>query len=646
MLMLIAYMQILLEETHMKKILSLVLVFAMVLSCACFMASAEEEPLNVLHTYETTSNEMEYWLIQASQGAKELRVLNNCEDGLVYNDATGALVGLQATEWSHDAESKVWTFKIRDDMVWVDVEGNYKGDVTSEDWLTGLEWVLNHAKNTEDANTSMMFETVAGATEYYEYTAGLSTEEAQALTINDAFKDMVGIEAPDEYTIVYTCFDSTPYFDTVATYSCMYAVPQGMIDELGIEGVQAMTPENLWYSGPYTVTTYNQGSEKILTKNPLYWNEEATYFDEVVITMVESIDKAYELFTAGQLDHVSLSQNALTTIYNDPENEYYDNLVEARPTKYSYQMHFVYSKNLEDGTPDVNWNTAIANENFRLSWYYGLELTPWLARTNFIHPYVCANYGYTGTGVAVNSQGVDYATLVSQKLGTVYSDTEYTRANAEKAAEYKAKAIEELTAQGVTFPVDVNYYIAGNSTTAEESAKVLKQVFEDCLGTDYINFHICTYVSNQTNEVRKPRLASFFINGWGADFGDPVNFVGQETYGEPNAYYSMNYSMINDATDEKLIAEYQEFTGLVDVARKIVDDYDARLDAFADSEAYYVSKAFSIPMYIDISWQLTKVNDYSKSYAAYGVSTYRYENWETKSSLYTTAEYEEIKANF
>ncbi len=49
-------------------------------------------------------------------------------------------------------------------------------------------------------------------------------------------------------------------------------------------------------------------------------------------------------------------------------------------------MHFNYQKNNEDGTPDDNWNKAIANTAFRQCFYKGLELTNWYARTNKINP--------------------------------------------------------------------------------------------------------------------------------------------------------------------------------------------------------------------------------------------------------------------
>ena len=243
--------------------------------------------------------------------------------------------------------------------------------------------------------------------------------------------------------------------------------------------------------------------------------------------------------------------------------------------------------------------------------------------------------------MAVTSAGVDYTQLVRDELGLQYSKDSFNRVDKEKAAAYKAQAIQELTAKGVTFPITVDYYIVGNSQTAKDTADTLAQVFSDCLGDDYAKLNIKTYVSSLSKEVRNPQLASFYINGWGADFGDPINFLGQETYGEDNAYYSQAYSKINNATDETLIAEYKEFTKMVSDAKAITDpkELDARYAAFAKAEAYFVSHAFTIPCYYEVNWQLTSVNDYSKINSAYGNQNTRYVNWETNSDIYTTADY-------
>ena len=401
----------------------------------------------------------------------------------------------------------------------------------------------------------------------------------------------------------------------------------------------------MWYNGPYTCSEYIYQNEKVLSKNEAYWNKDnVKLFDTVTVKMVESADVAFQWFAAGDLDYIDLNQANLSTIYNNEGNEFHDNLVEARPTKYSYQMHFCWDKRNEDGTPDTNWNTAIANENFRLALYYGLDITDYLARTNFIHPLSCQNYCYTANAVSVTSDGRDYTQLVRDELGLQYDSEKFVRADAAKAAEYKAKAIEELTAAGVELPVKMTHYIMGSNQTAKDSADTLAQIISDCLGDDLVVLEIRTYVSKLNTEVRNPQLASFYINGWGADFADPVNFLGQETYGEDNAFYSQSYSKINNATDEKLIATYKEFTELVNAAKAITDDLDARYAAFAKAEAYMLQHALVIPWNYEVTWKVTSINEYSKIYTAYGNQGERYVNWETNSDLYTTEDYEAIKA--
>ena len=625
----------------MKKILSLVLALTMLMSLAVTSASATE--IANLRDYQTQANEMETFCIQYSQAAVDLNVLGNCIDGLLTNDAKGALVPNAAKEWSSNDDGQTWTFVLQDGMTWVDYQGNVKADVVAEDWLWGLEWVLNAGKNSA-ANTSMPIEMIAGAGDYYEYTASLSEDESKALGL-DKFLEMVGIATPDEKTIVYTLVDKLAYFPTVATYNCLYPISGKLLEEVGVDGYYGVTYDTLWYSGPYTITSYIQGNEKVFTKNPHYWNTEAKLFDTVTVKMVESADQAFTLFQTGELDYVSLTQANLSTIYNSASNEFHDYLVEARPTKYSYQMHLNWNKNQEDGvTPDDNWNTAVANENFRLALYYGLDATAYLARTNFINPLSCQNYAYTANNVAVTSDGRDYTALVREKLGLEYSNETYTRHDADKAAEYKAKAIEELTAAGVELPVKIDYYISGASQTAKDTADTLAQLISDCLGDDMVVLNTLTYVSSLANEVRNPRKASIYINGWGADFGDPINFLGQETYGEDNAYYAQSYVNTNDLTDAATIALYEEFTRLVNVAKAITGDMDARYEAFAEAEAFMISHALCIPWSYDVSWELTGINDYTKSYSAYGIQNTRYVNWDTKAELYTTEEYEAFAA--
>lgn len=625
----------------MKKYLSFVLALVLVLTSIAFTASADE--IKDLRAYETIAREMETWCYHYSQAAVDLNVLSNFYDHLLTNDANGALVPCVAKEWSSPDGGQTWIFKLNEGVTWVDYQGNYKADCTAQDWITGLEWVLNYGKN-QAANTSMPIEMIKGAGDYYAYTKELGEEEAKKLG-TEKFLEMVGLEAPDDYTLIYHCVDKLSYFPSVACYNCLAPLSAKLIEEIGVDGYFGADYTTMWYNGPYTCSEYIYQNEKVLSKNEAYWNKDnVKLFDTVTIKMVESLNVAFQWFSAGDLDYIDLDQANLSTIYNNEGNEFHDNLVEARPTKYSYQMHFCWDKKNEDGSADTNWNTAIANENFRLALYYGLDITDYLARTNFIHPLSCQNFCYTANAVSVNSEGKDYTQMVRDELGLQYDSEKFVRADAAKAAEYKDKAIEELTAAGVELPVKMTHYIMGSSQTAKDSADTLAQIISDCLGDDLVVLEIRTYVSKLNTEVRDPQLASIYINGWGADFADPVNFLGQETYGDDNAYYSKAYSKINNATDEKLIATYKEFTDMVNTAKAITDDLDARYAAFAKAEAFWIQHALTIPWSYEVTWKVTSINEYSKIYTAYGNQSERYVNWETNSDLYTTEDYEAFKA--
>ena len=435
------------------------------------------------------SRELETFNVLYAQRQEDNENLTSLVDGLLEVDQKGQLVPCIAEEWGTEDNGLTWTFKLREGVKWVDVNAQEKADCTAQDFATGLEWVLNFHKN-DSSNISMPVEMIEGAQEYYDYTKTLSAEEAKALTAGEGskFREMVGLETPDDYTVVYHCLAEKPYFDSLAAYVALYPLSQAMVDELGgPDGVKSMNNENMWYNGAYTMTSYLQGNEKVFTKNPMYWDTECERFDTVTVKMVESNDVAYQLYESGELDYVQLGEAQVTTIAKDPNHKFYNYLVPDIPSKYSYQFHFNYNKKTEDGETDTNWNTAIANEAFRKAWYYGLDLSDYFKRSNAINPMVCENNFYTMKGLVYTSDGTEYTELVRQELGLAESNGETpVRVDAAKAEEYKKQAMEELTALGVTFPVEDDYYIMASSQTALDSANVLAQCISDGLSLIHI----------------------------------------------------------------------------------------------------------------------------------------------------------------
>ncbi len=586
------------------------------------------------------------WLYTQTGSTSE--VLTNLVDGLLSCDVYGNLVPAIATEWGTEDGGLTWTFKLRNDVTWVDVNGNKMADCTAQDFITGLEWVLNAAKNDAN-NTSMPIELIAGAKDYYSYTKDLSAEEAMALD-NTKFLEMVGIEAPDDYTLIYHCTTAKPYFDSVATYNCLYPVSAAMIEQITPQGFKEVSNDQLWYNGCYRLTSFIFNNEKVMERNESYWDKDCTLFDSVTIKVVEGSDVSYQLYQAGEIDSVGLNESQFATIYNDPNHEYHDNLVETYPSKYAYVVHFNYNKRNDDGTDDANWNTAIANESFRQAWYYGLDFTEYMARYNPLNPNKQTLDTFTGRGLSYTSDGTDYTTLVTDLLDHGASDRsdgqgKAARLNAEKFAEAKAKAMEELSAQGVTFPVQADYFILSGSQTALDAAEVLKKVFSNCFGDDFVQLNIRTYVSNMTQEVRNPRLQSFMINGWGADYADPQNYLGQMTYPDDNAFYSQYYENIPDAP-ANVQETFEEYTKLVREADAITEDLDARYAAFAQAEVYMLNHAMFIPAFNQINFKITRINHFSMMNAPFGIQVNKYKNWETSTVAYTADDYAAFEAAF
>ncbi len=610
----------------------------------------QENEIKNLVIYKSPSGELSTFNILYAQNGSDFSQLTNLMDPLLEINNHNQVIPCIAEEYGTDDNGLTWTFKIREGVKWVDMNGNEMADLTAQDFLTAMEWTFNFHKNSGvlGANLTSILD---GASEYYEYTKSLSTEEAYALTAGEGsvFRDTVKIEVPDDYTLIFHCLNNIPYFDDLAVN--MYPLSQQLVDALGgPDGVQAMNNENMWYNGCYTMTSYVQGNEKTLTKNPAYWDKDCKLFDTVTIKIVDSTDTAYQLYQSGEIDQVSLYESTIQTILDDPNHEYHDSMIPLQPTR-SYSIRFNFDKYKEDGTPDTNWNTAAANKAFRLSIYYGLDLTNYYSRLNPLDPLSCENEYYTMKGLAYTSDGTDYTELVRQELGLPEIDGQtVARLDADKAEQYKQQAIEELTALGVTFPVQIDFFISGGNQTALDTANVLSQCFSDSLGDDYVQFNINTYVSSASQEVYTPKLQSFVFNGWTPGVNDPTNYLDTVLYDAVNAYYSDTYSNIVDVeeteTTKDLIDTYKEFTAMAEKAKAINDDMDARYQACAEAEAYLISHALVLPAYHSSSWCLTKINPYSKIHAPFGGLNEKMKNWETNADGYTTAEIEAIKAEY
>ena len=138
----------------------------------------------------------------------------------------------------------------------------------------------------------------------------------------------------------------------------------------------------------------------------------------------------------------------------------------------------------------------------------------------------------TPAGSCYTDKGVDFADMPA------FEGIEANFYNLDKANEYKAKAMEELSAKGVTFPVTMLISYQSGDKNYENECVIVKQQLEKALGTDFIKLELWAGPSeNFLSETRSAGKYSFMRVRWGADYIDPQTWTdpfGSST--NPRAY--------------------------------------------------------------------------------------------------------------
>ncbi len=564
-----------------------------------------------------------------------IKVQANFFDPLVLIDSDNTYIPGIAESWETNEDDSVWTFHLRDTATWVDYQGNYKADVVADDFLYSLEWTLNYWKNN-GVNTSTPCSMIKGAQDYYEYTQSLTEEEGLAITDLDKFREMVEIDEPDEYTLVYNLTGPVVYFTSVISGNAFWPLSGSLIDEIGVDGFMTATYDTIWYCGPYTMSNFVDGNIEVYTKNESYWNlDDTLLYDEVRISIVESDDIAYEMYMQGDNDRVSVNASYVSLLEG---TDMFDHIVRRKETGVVFYLIFNYDKQNEDGTPDEDWNKAAANEAFRKCFYYGCDFTNYVTYKDSIDPLSQIIMTISPYGSVKFSDGSDYTDRVLELIGLDREQETYPHMDADLVEQYKAEAMEELEAEGVTFPINIDMWCS-SSQEDQDLYTITKELIENGLGTDFVTVTINTYVSSALEEYIYPGYYSLAMDGNGIEYNDPYSMVGALDLNDDDADLVNMYGMPMNNDSEELKAVFEELTDMIEEADAIID-LDERYEAFAQVEAYAIEHVLVIPTNGNRSLVLTNYNEYSGVPPMSESLGVRYEGLEYKEGGYTTEDYD------
>ena len=540
-------------------------------------------------------------------------------DSLVEYDYLGLCQPCLAESWTRSEDGLVWTFKIREGVKWMTYDKQEYAEVTAQDWVTSAQYILDAANASRLAD--MMF-TIAGAEEYY--SKSVAGEECDFST--------VGVKAVDDHTLTYTLNFDFPGFLSLLSYAPYEPAYGPLLEEFADQF--CTSAETACSCGAFYLAEYTPLENWVMKKNPENYDADSVYIDTVrYIYNQEELISGPEMVKRGEIDQATISSDILDSWLADDTTK--DMVSMERPEtgkSYFYIFNFLpYRHEFSNWTvtgvdaqyePD-NWAKAINSTNFRRAFLYAINPSVTLAVTA---PEGYDNYKLhtiTPPSFCANSKGVDYT-----ECGGLANLSDFF--DEAKAKEYRDAAVEELTAAGVTFPIKIQYPYNPAVVDWDKQCQVFKQQVEAVLndGFDFISIIITQGPSdNFLNAVRRVGAYQLMSYYWGADYSDPETEVYPfyQEAGDRGTCYSFLRTGVEDGIVTGETADLvMQYMSMVENAKTITEDLDARYEAFANAEAYLIQNALVVPLGLPVPpYIATRLNLWEGQYAPTGLSSNR-----------------------
>lgn len=611
---------------------------------------ADEQVYRSLYSSEVTT--MNYLVSGATY---ELVVGANTIDSLVENDTYGNILPSGAESWEVSEDGLTWTFHLRAGQYWYDADGNQKDPVTANDYVAAARYVCDSAMDC--ANSYLMDGWIVNASELLNYTAALlanpveqGTEvgEEQDLVVDangiiyegsdwnketekyDTWTEVpavtpedLGVEAVDDLTLVYHMVKARPYFLTALQFGTYWPAPASLLAELGEN--YGLDNYSMWFNGAYLLSEFKPNEKRVYTKNENNWDAEHIYIERIEQTCnTEATTLAPELFLRGEIDYADIGSDIVADWLSDPEKS--QMISSSRVIgDYSYFFGFNFEPKFDAEYEPENWAIAVNNENFRKAVFHGINRDEYLAaKYPGDDPSIHKINTVTPKGFSVN-EGKDYVFY-----GGLSKYTEGESFDPELAVQFRDAAKAELEAAGCKFPIKVPVNYNTSSTTWANCTVVLEQQLEELLGADFIDIIVVPYSgSSFLKETRRNGNYALQELNWGADFMDPETWA--DPFDHENSYnFFCNETLEQDGINqytktEETAALIDQYFELVAAAREETGDMNARYEAFAAAESFYIDHAIVVPGFISGgSYQATKLNAFEGQYAMMGQSSSRY----------------------
>ncbi|MGH3087404.1 MAG: peptide ABC transporter substrate-binding protein [Rubrobacteraceae bacterium] len=405
----------------------------------------------------------------------------------------------------------------------------------SEDGLTytftlreGIQWSNGDPVTSQDFKYSWLRAMNPDTASQYAYIIADYVENGTEFSAGDVPEEEVGIETPDDRTLVVNLSRPVPYYLSLVAFKTYVPLNRAFIEEQG--GDFAQGADSMLYCGPYVLTEFNPSSGGRLEKNPDYWDADNVALEAVNLEVVTDQNTALNLYEAGELDLVALTAENVTRFEDSPELYEYTEFV---------SWYLTFNMVEDEAMQNVNVRRAISRAVDKEA------LVDQILR-NGSTPGV----GFVPPGMA----GVTPEEPFREFAGDIAPEF-----NPEEARRFWEQGVEDL-GQAPTLSL-----LSQDSSTAQDLATFLQAQLQENLGAE-------VEVDAQPFEAFLDRIDQqdyqFTNQGWIADYNDPSNFL--DLWLSDGSYNRSGY--VNEEYDQLLQSTTE------------TNDNEARMEAFAEAE--------------------------------------------------------------
>lgn len=216
-------------------------------------------------------------------------------DELLTFDENGEIEYRAAESYEVNEDSTVWTFHLRKNALWSDGT-----PVRAQDFLNTMIRALDPASGNGYANYLFPI------------------ENAEAIYNGEKDADSLGVEIPDDDTLVFHLSEPCVYFLDllrlpVYTPSCAkYA------DEVGSGWDK--DPASSVANGPFCLVEYVPEQYFVLEKNENYWNKDAVKLDRITYKFFDDQQSMASAYETGEVDVATALPSYVMELYEGKED--------------------------------------------------------------------------------------------------------------------------------------------------------------------------------------------------------------------------------------------------------------------------------------------------------------------------------------